>query len=258
MSDLNNEVTILNIANKTSEISTKLDNNFIPKETIFHIETDGSGDFDTLEEALSFLIGKYSNGRVTIEFGEGTFNVSYGILVDGRNFNISELVIQGQGRDKTTLYCNEENPSHDVAFRFINTTLYIQDLSYVKENPNNDWHGGFTISFGSSAVFQNVSISGCWDTIAAELTGTVSIRQTIDINRGGNCILAKGARVDIAMNSVLNFNNVPGSCCFFVISGGIIGMNRTDGITINFNNSSNKSNVTPNTMTANGIIFGTL
>lgn len=83
--------------------------NFLPTGTIITVETDGSGDFTTLADAVNYLIGKWSNGNVTVQIGTGTFvlNAPLEILLD--SFDIPRLNINGSGVNNTIIQGNNTN-----------------------------------------------------------------------------------------------------------------------------------------------------
>ena len=76
---------------------------YIPSGTVISVKTDGTGDFTTLSDAVSSLVGKWSNGTVTISLGNGTFTESSGITLNGSYFSIPLIVITGQGKANTTV-----------------------------------------------------------------------------------------------------------------------------------------------------------
>lgn len=75
------------------------DTNFIPANTILTVKTDGSGQFTKLSEAINYLTGKWSNGTVTIQLGEGAFDS----LTYTTSSSIPLLIIKGVSQSATTI-----------------------------------------------------------------------------------------------------------------------------------------------------------
>lgn len=71
----------------------------MPAGTILTVETDGSGQFTQLSEAINYLTNKWSNGNVTIQLGEGAFDSLTYIAVS----SIPLLIIKGVSQSATTI-----------------------------------------------------------------------------------------------------------------------------------------------------------
>ena len=70
------------------------DASFIPLGTIFTVKADGTGDFTSLNDAINYLDGKWSNGIVTINLDEGTHTLTDNISLT-RSINIPKITISG-------------------------------------------------------------------------------------------------------------------------------------------------------------------
>lgn len=105
------------------------DPNFLPDGKIINIKVDGSGDFTKLSEAIDYLNGKWSNGSITIQFGEGTFQETEPITIDGDKFNISNLNITGVSNVDTILNLLNES---GICFDLTNKVkVSLNDLKIV-------------------------------------------------------------------------------------------------------------------------------
>lgn len=71
--------------------------NYLPANTIIHVNANGSGDFSDLPSAINYCYHKYSDGAVRIELDEGTHLVPEGCPIYTSDFNFSRLIIQGKG-----------------------------------------------------------------------------------------------------------------------------------------------------------------
>lgn len=88
--------------------------NFIPRDTIFTVKANGTGNFTTIQSALDFLEGKWSNGEVTISIDADTFTITT-LLVLNQKFNIPCLLIKGVSKDTTIINKTiSENPNEPV------------------------------------------------------------------------------------------------------------------------------------------------
>ena len=113
----------------TNYVKPKLDN-YIPRNTVINVKLDGTGDFTTLESAISYLTGKWSNGAVAIQLGAGTFTGSSAIIIDTFNFNFTRLVIYGQGVTNTTIVRNSiQDWSGAITVTSVGTPVIIKELS---------------------------------------------------------------------------------------------------------------------------------
>lgn len=103
------------------------DPNFLPNGTIITVETDGSGQFTKLSDAINYLTGKWSNGVVIIKLGEGDFVETEQVTIDGRRFNLGHLVLQGTSKSSSVLNVSQLTSDKPNAI-FI---LYCNNLSII-------------------------------------------------------------------------------------------------------------------------------
>lgn len=110
-----------------------MDKNFIPANTIITIETDGSGDFTKLSDAVDYLTGKWSNGTVTIQLGEGEFVEDDKIInIENSPFNIPTLIVTGSGQDKTNVIFDYNDPTTNtsgIRFHYTPVCMTFQDMT---------------------------------------------------------------------------------------------------------------------------------
>ena len=142
---------------------------FIPPYTTYHIEADGSGDFETLRDAVEFLgDGKWSSGTVNIELGEGNFDL-FGTLNWGSSTtNIPNIHIFGQGMNATTINVQppEDDPSAEYdAFTIWGGTVYFENLTIFNDSENTTYRGvvcefGNLDGFGCDLIMQQVKVDG--------------------------------------------------------------------------------------------------
>lgn len=92
-------ITITNDGTISSVGGGGTDVNFVPAGTILTVETDGSGQFTQLSEAINYLTNKWSNGTVTIQLGEGAFDS----LTYTTSSSIPLLIIKGVSQSATTI-----------------------------------------------------------------------------------------------------------------------------------------------------------
>lgn len=196
---------------------------YVAGGTVYTIEADGTGDFDTIENALSSLSGKFSGGTVTIKFGEGSFDVS-NISVDCSLYNFGALIIAGSGVDKTTLNNNTQSGN---GFEVINngTVALLQNFK-LKKPANTIQSTGCGIRFMSNiGQANNLIIEGCGQGIAAtqnvflDLTGG-----NITINYANQGIKANVGGFAVPGNGTFVFNNVT-TAWVVEMNGKIVGNN---------------------------------
>lgn len=118
--------TIYNITDDIIDINQ---NHFLPAGTILTIETDGSGQFTKLSDAINYLANKWSNGTVTIQLGEGNFVETDYLFITGGNFNIPRLLIKGKGQTETNISFNtvSSNENANLVFKYVNN-IFLEDL----------------------------------------------------------------------------------------------------------------------------------
>ena len=229
--------------------------NFIPKGTIISVKTDGSGNFTKLSDAINYLSNKWSNGAVVIQLGTGTFNETEEITINGREsleYNIPWIIVKGNGASNTivqwnyttslnTIYCNHCSMTFEN-LTFKNAT-YSSSISY--------W--GFQARSLSNIIIDTCNFENLSNTISASEGSKVTLRGTINITNS-RTVAVRG----MYTGEINSFNGVTinmSSCAtgLQVSQGSII---RLSAPTLSFNSVTTKCNVTPNTITSDGIVMG--
>ena len=234
----------------TTVLNGKLDsNNFLPAGTTINVKLDGTGDFNNLPDAISYLTGKYSNGMVTVQLGDGVFEVSDTVSILGDRFNIPTLRIRGNGVDKTTVKqtgdktCfNLEWGQHDVYFQNlkiqnvnknstgvqVGSTLFVLFDGIIIDN----FVVGISNIGGISRVASNVTIQNCTYGVSSDRLG---------------CAQTNGGSQNIL------FSNV--GTAWRVTSGGMVACVHNVA-QATYTNVTNICSQAINTWTANGYICG--
>ena len=201
---LENRVTLNNITESVSN----LDSNFIPNGTTFHIEEDGSGDFNTLEEAIAYLQGKYSDGIVNIKYGEGTFDINNRIIINLGAFNIPKLYISGVSKDKT--FVNVNCKVDFGAFIEVHCSgIVVSDISFKQKDGDRTTQYRGIVAWGGGSVrigdcyFEGFTCTGAFVGSTAIFTGTVQFKNCNSaIMSSGNSIVSTEWNTSIEANNV--------------------------------------------------------
>lgn len=220
--------------------------NLIPDGTIYTIEADGSGDFDTLDEVINSLQGKWSNGKVTIQFGAGTFVHDTAIDIrNGDKFFISMLDIKGSGVNDTILDYSTNTGIYDIKASTM-TTMWIRSLTVKSNN-----HVGIGVTGGSTVFLQNVGVYGCSEGIRSESNSNVILVTSIAAENCSYGICSKGGNIGCIGGCATTFKNT--TTAFYVEGGGML---RLTNPVYSGTNVTNKTSQTVGTATNNGWITG--
>lgn len=226
--------------------------NYIPTGTTLTIEEDGTGDFNTLNEAIAYLDDKWSIGNITIKFGEGTFVHSEPVSIRGGNrFFCPLLTVVGEGADKTILKFTHNTFTH--AIRVYNTTAFdLRKLTVKRDGGDKSTDlRGILAAENAEVLLSNVTTDGCNYAVDAQQNATISLIANINIK---NCNLGIGAEGGIVGGNwgvATTFDNV--TTAFYVYGGGII---KVPFPTYTATNVTNISSQTVGTATNNGWITG--
>ena len=236
-------------------------NGFLPDGTVINVKTDGSGDFTKLSDAVNYLTGKWSNGTVTIQLGDGTFNETSPLTINC-DFNIPYLIIKGNGTSETTVQWNFTNSSGTLNIKNI-PNLVFQSLTFQNATvPTGSIHFWGLLVERSFVVFDTVTTVNLSNAIGALEGARVMLKGIVTCNNAGNgssgmaygdAICAQqGGELFSAYGVVINIDK----CHYGMIcsDGSII---RLSNPTLNITNNANaKVSPTPNTISNNGIICG--
>lgn len=227
--------------------------NYIQAGKLFEVKLDGSGDFTKLSDAIAYLDGKWSDGRVIIHLGEGTFTESANIEIGHYvYFNIPRIDIYGEGEAKTKLSFTSNQVSPCFSVWGPGTYVVLGNITIEQSggSKSTDYRGICAYNFGNLTVY-NLTTEGCNYALNAIAGGKVAVNAPITIK---NCSLgfgAEGGLVQCMYGMTMNFNNV--DYAFFVLGGGIMQLNRP---TYNGTSVTYKTNITPGTSATEGLITG--
>lgn len=248
---------------------------FIPAGTVISVETDETGDFTKLSDALNYLIGKWSNGKVTIQLGAGTFTESSGYTLYGKNFNIPAIEVIGNGVNSTIInYTTESEVEiltvsnvsniyiHDIKFTHTGgstSTKYwgIKNTEHTKATYSNCTFDGLasaliSVSSATVNVHGNITFTKARTALAAQYGGTITSQEmTLNVSNSLAAItISHGGRMGTS-NSKITVSNTP--TCLQILNGGLLQLGSP---TFNLTSVTTPCNITPNTITANGIAMG--
>ena len=130
--------------------SSVADDNYLAPDTTLTVKTDGTGDFTSLNDAISYLTGKWSTGTVNINIAAGTYTTTSRIDIAGTSFNIPRLIISGASADTTIISCATAQSSGII--RVLNT------WNDIRINKITIQGAGKTASGGIGIVAQNNSL----------------------------------------------------------------------------------------------------
>lgn len=235
--------TIYNITDDIIDVNQSY---FIPAGTILTVKTDGSGQFTKLSEAINYLTGKWSNGTVTVQLGEGEFIEENTINIP--EFNINTLKIVGQGVDKTSISCSNTT-NYNYVMR--NTLANIQlenfllkgNIDYKQRGLYAGLNGVYTlnnlnlIDFERGSMFidsTRVYLKGIFD------IGSSSSNKVVDTGMQS----VNGGLISIQSGASITFNKCAGA---FYCNGAIISSYPNTKITYN--------NVTNNKISVKGGLY---
>lgn len=239
----------------TSFVSSPIMDNFLPAQSIIHVELDGSGDFTSLEDALDYIRYKWSNGQVNIVLGEGTFNLTGNstktVILDG---SIPYLYIYGHGVNKTII-CSDNVDAGNYIIEFTNNTTNVKIANLTIKNNNgnkNTDYRGLLLSRGVQLFLANVNFEGINRCVYAISLSKVNIEGEVHcVNCDACFIVGNGSVLTTSYLLSIYFDNVKSA--LVVWNGGQI---NGYGTKLYFTNVTNRFNVERNTLTSQGIING--
>lgn len=255
---LTSNVQPLDVINQGNEIvdSSTL-SNFLPSGTTITVETDGSGNFTKLRDAVSYLTGKWSNGTVYIQLGNGIFNEGTEVLYinadDGALFNIPSLVIQGNGRNNSIIQFSRVTQGSTIYIRSgfvtfknlkVKNETFDSSLRYWGFTANNV-HSALRVVDCDTENLSNAIVGGQGARI--EIVGTINITNAL----AAGLAAQTSAQICSHDSPIINFTN-----CVFGIRTWHNGLIMLANPTLTFTNVTTKCSQSPNTITADGIITG--
>ena len=220
---------------------------YIPSGTVFNVKIDGTGDFTTLADAITYLNGKWSNGSVSIKLGDGTHYITSGISLYTQGLNIPELVIRGTNKSQCTIQLDSGVSTGLYVNLASANYLYLHDFTMV----------GSSISTGTGIIIQDgrASLTDCtfqslgngivadWNADARIYNSTFSNCTTCIWANNGSSFQVGGTMNATSCDTILAVSN-----------SGII-KTRTDSTTATV---TRKTSQTINTITDQGLIIGSI
>lgn len=266
-------INVVNKANKSTDIygykgqitgadvrsiSDTMADNFLPRNTSIYVKTDSTGDFTTLSAALAYLENKWSNGTVWIYLDNGIFNET-GTINIGSNFhahnNIPIINIAGSGVDNTFVQWSfttngstimNINDVHRIKF----SGITFKNATY--ETDKNIW--GMNIWSNSLVEIVDCNFENLSNAIACNVGSHAHLSGTINITKspsGSGIVAQQTGRITSNNNITLNFDTC--NRALGVYNGSILQLSNP---TLTFKSVTTKCNITPNTVTSNGIALG--
>ena len=234
----------------TNYVKPKLDN-YLPKGTTINVKLDGTGDFTSLADAIDSLEGKWSDGNVVIQLGSGTFEVTSSLSISPFKCNIPIIDIVGVSTTDTIID-NKISVQWNSFLSISNNGLVrLRNLKITgKSSKSTGGYIGISVSKTGTCELAGVITDGVDRIIETSSGGRALITGTNSFLNCHDAFFTKTGT--IALNSTTSsFTNV--ETAFYVEGGGII--QKFEG-TLSYSSVTNKTNVTANTVTSNGIIMG--
>ena len=230
---------------------------FIQRNTNITVKTDGSGNFTNLQDAVNYLNGKWSNGIVIISLDAGTFSSDKAVVIYPQNFNIPELRIVGAGVNSTTL--KRTGTTHSGGANYIgvvniqagySTEISFNNITFEQESGTltTDYRGIVVDNPGCINV-NNCNFKKCNGGVNAYSGTNVFVQGTLNFE-GCQAGLSIAGRMGTGWGVNLNFTGC--TTGLTVVGGGIMQLNHA---VCSFTSTTNKTNVTKNTVNANGMIL---
>lgn len=235
----------------TQGISSGTDINFIPPNTTYLVKADGSGDFETIKDAVDYLEGKWSTGTVTIELEAGTFEFSSQVNINQQNTNIPLIVIKGQGASSTILK-NTNSTTGQYILGFYKANAKVSDLSLLRDGGSKSTnYRGILVEDSSKVFVKNVSATGINRIVYVAGDSHCELSGTISFTSGDIAIACAGSKIYSGWQATWNITDANRG--LQVTYGGLINGYNT---TCNFTDVTTKTSQTVGTATNDGWITG--
>ena len=245
-----NSVTL--VGNKSLEDLGLMSNaNFLPDGYTINLKADGTGDFETIQDAIDSLNGKVCPGTVSIELAAGTYSISNSVTVDTTKFNISVLSIVGNGIDSTII----SKSIVGSLFYITNTRTTVSISALTLQGPGYTTYSSMACIqiTNAYAKLQNIKVANSSDNLVActqnsriVLQGTLYFEYSY--SRGiyvtDSSILSQQGAVVANVNTMGTFAGI--------VRSSIISL---PNITVNATNVPNIFSKTKNTIDLNGYII---
>lgn len=197
---------------------------FLPHGTVIKVELDGSGDFTSIEDAISFLVGKWSNGTVSIQLGLGTFEVTKELAISSSSFNFSKLEIKGSDIDGSVVsYVPEAVKTSTAPFYAAYTTTPLTFANFtIRSVRENNSRCIRTYGVEPRVLIRNMKLDTAVTGITASNGSSVSLENVSFYNCNQAIQCSAGAKISTSFESMLVFDNC--NTGLSVTYGGIIAL----------------------------------
>lgn len=224
---------------------------FLPHGTTITVNTDGTGDYTNLNDAINFIEGKWSDGVIKIEIGEGTYNTE---TFELPILNIGGLTIEGAGIDETILTGEPYAYNGLITLSHASYPVTVEKMTF-KNNTSAIEGGAVCSRYSGNMTIKNVK--------AIDYT-----RGICSCQAGGNLSIYN-AEVDNTTSKSYGLVNFCANTYFdsgyFKVNNATTGVHigggafvRANGVTYTITNVTNRyrSGVSKNQMNAYGLVLG--
>lgn len=225
--------------------------NYIAGGTTYNLKADGTGDFATLANALSFLEGKWSDGVVNFQLAAGTYTTER-LTLYGRRFNIPRVRIYGADADSTIVQFINQEESYSCFWGLDKgLELVIQNITFQNTSgTKNTNYFGIQAEQGARIFVSNFKSIGLARAFFAFNSSLINFGGNITIQDSYTAICSMAANIAGAYGTI-TLNNCNNG--FWVQYGGMI--NLID-CTTTYTSVNQKANETIGTATSKGYITG--
>lgn len=193
------------------------DASFIPLGTIFTVKADGTGDFTTLNDAIDYLDGKWSNGIVTINLDEGTHTLTKNISLT-RSINIPKITISGQSGGGTIVEVPATLTGAMVTFYWA-IHFHFAYINFEKV-AGGLTSNGFDISRGTNVSLNSCSFENFDKCLVVTDTGSSVVYGAMSFTNFTTALSVEGGLVASRSNTAFTFTNPTSSGTAFSVSYG--------------------------------------
>lgn len=195
--------------------------NYLPDGTIITVASSG-GDFTTIEQALTYISDKWSDGAVTISLSAETFITAGDIEIS--NNRIKQIIIKGQGTSSTFISINYDDTltSGFAIFAIQNgANVIFKDLKIGTEKtttPELFNHKVILAEDNGFVSIDNIEINGLSRLFQISASATLYILSNCKFTNAQWAVFVSGGRLIMKYNLTFVFENI--SLSFRVTSGG--------------------------------------
>ena len=155
---------------------------FIPLNTVLTVKSDGSADFTSLQDAISYLNNKWSNGVVCVDVYPETYTINSTIIVGSQLNSIPKLVIRRMQGESGTFKIQNTASSAVLMVTGYQADVTFNNMELECTNATKPF-AVFQIDTSSVVRTNNLSVKGAqWGVFAGGVASVLypSISLTID------------------------------------------------------------------------------